>query len=239
MKKLWVLIFIIFSADAQAYIPPSQFIIHKMALKHAGFAGVKLKNKLILQPSGITFQETVLIDFHARAVRSRISDNTGNELYVGDHHFGLVDFLLFESNEAQLSKHLEISDSLWLGRKVETAGTKIAWVLGPKDDSKSQLWIEKDQFLPFRFLSNGKKIGFQFDSFRFYKEFPYPSLTTSFKMNEKLEEPYYRVELVELHLIEEAKGLLELKTKIPSGFTELGKASSSEIYKFLNDYHKF
>lgn len=114
----------------------------------------------------------------------------------------------------------------------------VAWVIGraslpasPTDKTPEdpQLWLEKDGFLPLRLVSPGPEGGVmqvRFETFRFYRELPYPKV---------IETAQLRDEVLDVAVNPE---LGELKNPIPgAGFTELGSGADSAVRDLIKQYY--
>lgn len=188
-----VLIFSFFfvTASAQAYIPPTPFILKTWAAKHTGPKSIKFK--VTVSNQTVSFKETVWIDFQKRSIKSKAISDDGKELYALERGFSdlknplpLAKALLLESNPEIVSKALwdvGVSDLAWLGRWKG----KIAWVVGEKAKDSlltPQLWIEKDLFLPLKLVLKQAEssVEIRFENYHFYKEFPFPQSISVVKL---------------------------------------------------------
>ena len=113
----WVLIS---THEASAYIPPSHYIVKTMTQKRAGVKSVRIRSTVIAlqdgKPAGVHLKEVATYDYASRILRSRISDDSGRELYAVERKlhaegpeslFGVrVDELLLASSGESLAKTL-------------------------------------------------------------------------------------------------------------------------------------
>ncbi|MEK6707040.1 MAG: hypothetical protein AABZ06_14775 [Bdellovibrionota bacterium] len=189
---------------AEAYIPPSQFIVKVMANKKAGGKTIQVKSvvKLLPQSSGIFFNSVTIWDGKARVLKSCAYDEKGRKLRCVERNkdsFPLAVSLILDADTGDVTKRLKenaipvlteqellklpdeaqryAAETEFLAQWPKPEKDAISWVIGKRGKGEPQLWIEKDQFLPLRVVLTGDK-GFDmyFDSFKFYNEFPFPSV---------------------------------------------------------------
>ncbi len=215
-------------------------------------------------PSGVQFQQITTVDLGKRVLRSRAFDDTGKELYVVERSLRVdaphpvVDTLMFETRMDFMSQALKSaglpirSDSELAAmadeeerRKAESAwiervGTAMVWVYSEerKAPSKPQLWIEKDTFLPLRLVSKreGDLADIRFESYRFYREFPYPRQIT-LALGTDIGDRVLRDDLQELVVNPELAA--EFKQRVQPGYTELGNSASSAVRDLITKYYQF
>ena len=254
MRKIGLMIAsaVLFATSAYAYVPPSQFIVKNIASKRSGVRSVRVKSVLSAfqggQPQGQKLKEAVWIDYTSHVMRSRMSDESGRELYAIerrlDANIPLVDLLLFDSQPEVLAKGLRQngipirSEAELLSMKSEeerrlsetesiariTGG--IAWVIGTTD--ASQLWVEKDTFLPVKLIvkSDEKNYDVTFDGFRFTKEIPYPKVMLVAGT---------RIESLEMGVNVD---MAEMKSTLKPGFTEAGESLDSATSDLVRHFYQ-
>jgi len=215
------------------------------------------------QATPTRFKQVTVFDPQTRVLRSRAFDDAGKELYVFERRLKAAgsdmkasDILLEMSGDV-LAKAL-IQSGIPVQTEAELSGLKtneerrasekmhlnrntkglVSWVISAtKKQSEPQLWVEKDTFLPTRFYTrhDGDLIGFRFENFRFYKEFPFPRVTTLVRVSGDSEESVLREEAVEVVVNPDLK---ELKTSIAAGFTDHGNSTDSSVRSLIHDYYE-
>ena len=242
------------AGTVEAYIPPAHFIVKSVVAQRAGFKGMRIRSTVVgfdgQKSSGLHFKVVTLFDARTRAIRSHALDDGGRELYAMERQLTsneqgifLPDAILFESNLDHLTRGLrhagipissegEVAEITWLGR----INGMIAWVIGKKDPSQPQLWIEKDRFLPIRLIDKveGNLADLRFENFRFFKEFPYPRSTTLVRLSGNKEETVLRDELNELNINPD---LSEMRSPLQSGLTDAGNSSESPLRDLIKAYY--
>jgi hypothetical protein len=198
-----------------AYLPPSQFIIKTWANKHSGLQTVKVRSLVTAydgeKPTDVHFKATTLFHVGTHILRSWASDDSDKKIFSiekkGDA-ISLVSRLLLSSNGKDLIRALRdqkfpirIDEELMALRteaeraRAEDEALKrwnngIAWVIGTREDAPSQLWFEKDVFLPIRMIFThpavNDRMEFRFENYRFSKEFPYPRSLIVMKDGKKI-----------------------------------------------------
>lgn len=168
------------SPAAQAYVPPSGFIVKTMAAKHTGPKGVRVRSLVSSFDASnpARFRITSVFVADAGLIRSWVFDESGQQLYGGERKVASggapasVTALLFDSRLGRVQESLRKlgiplrteEELLALKdeeerRSIEVSSLgrwkkSIAWVLGGKDTkADAQLWVEKDTFLPIRLLT--------------------------------------------------------------------------------------
>ncbi len=267
----WVLIS---THEVFAYIPPSHYIVKTMTQKRAGVKSVRIRSTVIAlqdgKPAGVRLKEVATYDYASHTLRSRISDDSGRELYVIERKlhaegpestFGVrVDELLLASSGESLTKTLSTAGiSIRSEAELQALATDqdrftaeqttmqrmngtVAWVLGggkkpPSSTAPatSQLWVEKDTFLPLRLLTPAKldsKDGLAeatFQSFRYFHEFAFPRLIEVAHAGV----PQFRVELAEVQVNPE---VAEMKKAVSAGFTDAGNSAASPVRDLIRKY---
>ncbi len=168
--------------------------------------------------------------------------------------------LLFSSNAINLQRELvaagipvqaETEQKPSLLRWRET----IAWVFGgpqrsaeekfairsgsPASATSSELWIEKDTFLPLRIVA---QVGTQwldatFEGYRFYKDFPFPKTIRLARDGM----PLFQVEQQEVTVGGDVSSELKkpLATGPAGGLTPAGQAASDEVRSLIQMYYEW
>ncbi|OFZ54077.1 MAG: hypothetical protein A2428_04480 [Bdellovibrionales bacterium RIFOXYC1_FULL_54_43] len=246
------------ASSALAYVPPSHFIIKTLAAKHAGPKGIRLRSQVTKiengKPSDVRFKALTVYNAETQILRSWALDDAGQKLYQLERKantFTVPDALMFLSSVPDLTRTLtdagvpirSESDLLALPDEEQRRNAEVtyfkrwknvpAWLIGRPIKTEPQLWIEKDSFLPVRVLIQHEV---QFDSYRFYRGFPYPRMISLIDSDET---PVLQEEMLEFTT---ASSLPEFKGSAPfpaSGFTEIGNASPSAQKTLIEQFYKF
>ncbi len=119
-----------------------------------------------------------------------------------------------------------------------------AWVIGRPSARNperpvSQLWVEKDSFLPLRLIlpssanSSGGKLEWSFESYRYFREIPFPRQVTWLQEDR----PRIRVETQDVQV---NGPLPELKVpEFVTGFTEAGNEASSGVRDLIQSHYEW
>ncbi|MBC7693425.1 MAG: hypothetical protein H7222_16795 [Methylotenera sp.] len=246
-----------FACDvAQAYVPPSQFIVRSMVKKHLGAKAIRLKSNFVLADSQKVFKETAWVDYANESIKSRMFDDTGKEVFAYerklDLHAPMPDLILLETRSEMLARALRTKDvpvrsePELLALKTEeerraveiTALTRwkgtLAWAIGKirGSDKTNQLWIEKDTFEPLRYIQNADHpTEVRFENFKVTREIPYPKLITYLEEDK----PVFKLESVEVQMNPDS---LELKAPIKVGFTDVGNSLDSNSQAAIKKFYQ-
>ncbi len=236
---------------AQAYIPPSQFIIKTMVAKRPKPHSIRIRTTVTaMEAEKITvfhFKESTYFDLQSQTMKSRATDDSGKDLYYAEHPFRLSEELLFGSNpatvihvlrEAGILIRLENEDEkektemTWLGRWKGL----LTWVIGGKKANEPQLWIEKDRFLPVRLrMSNSNPWAeLQCEGYHFYKELPFPQLMTVLRNSDEKESAFLQSELQDLVVNPD---LMINAPNTPNHFTEAGNSAPEKVRELIRFYY--
>ena len=204
---LWMTGTLIWSSAAQAYVPPSAFLVKTWVTKHSGFKGARIKS-LVTAPGNVQFKTVTLIDLSREVLRSGAYDLTGHLLYSVERNLGtagdarLFSSILFEPDLGATVRALKAA-GIPIRREAELAQFNddderrnfektslarwmggVAWVIGGtgRVHTDPEFWLEKDKFLPVRLIARGDSglWDAHYDGYRTYKEFPYPKVMTLF-----------------------------------------------------------
>jgi hypothetical protein len=179
---LSLFLFLLWSLEVFAYIPPSAYILKSWVTKHGGVKSIRIKTTVTAmendKPTGIQFRENTLYIADKMLLKSFATDGSEKKLFFIEKSgvsLSPVSKLLFSSDLKDVARVLKdrkipikTEDELLTLRteaeriKVESTsfgrlGNSIAWVIGPpttRDNSQlePQIWFEKDTFLPLRFV---------------------------------------------------------------------------------------
>ncbi|MBI4925025.1 MAG: hypothetical protein HY843_03790 [Bdellovibrio sp.] len=254
-------LFVFYSYNVFAYIPPTEFILKTLAKKHEGAVGLFIKHTVSSyndnKPTGISFTENIFVYNQNRVVWCAIKDAQDNLLYFDEHKSNSLFMLLFDDSLIHLKKFLETHGIIIPTSEEQQKSflarfkNNVAWVIGEKTKQlSSQLWIEKDVFLPFKiqYSKNEEWFTFGFEGFRFYKEFPYPTQINLTQLNNEKESSLYEIKLKEIQVFHEQKAFFLLKEKLfgktsphhvlPYSLTVEGKKLDSKLIRTIEDYYK-
>ena len=129
-------------------------------------------------------------------------------------------------------------------RKAETTALKrwkktYAWVIGraPTDNPDrvvSQLWIEKDSFLPLRLVSATDlgRVEWNFDNYRYSREVPFPRQTTFFQEDRPKIQSLVSDTVVN-------SGFPELRGAFEKGYTEAGNQADASVRELISSYFEW
>ena len=197
IDKIQSLIFFVFASclfgsAADAYIPPSSFILKTWAGKHVHHKKLKVKS-LVTSSEGSTnhtlhFKE-ILVLTEGPTVRSWAVDDSDQVLFHSEK--GLKDVslpgqLLFSSDAAELGRLLKLNGIPILTEANSNGPEKqsmmrwndsVSWVIAekPVQAERPQIWFEKDTFLPVRLVySAGNDSLFYELSLENYRDFSLP-----------------------------------------------------------------
>ena len=248
-------------SQALAYIPPSGFIIKNVASKHAGVKGVRIQSQVSAlengKPSATHFKAVTVFEPQGELIRSWAMDDAGQKLYRFEKrgNLSLAETLTLDARANEIARTMKAygipvrteADLLQLpdeeqrrAAEVETMkrwkGTP-AWVIG----NQSQLWVEKDSFLPVRIVivpeSPGAKEPFselQFDAFHFFHGFPYPKVITAVGPDHV---PFLREDMLEFN-VGSVAGDMKGFTGTSSGFTQVGSGAPGPLKELIEKYYQ-
>ncbi len=249
------------AAPAFAYVPPSQYVLKKIAAKRADLKTARVRSTVVAwdgeRPTLTRFREVVSYNAATRTFRSVAFHDVDNvELFVKEvkgNALNPLQLLLFETQLKNLVDGMKAAklpiraeDELARmateeeRREAEVSsfarmGGAFAWVIGRKDKWDPQLWVEKDSFLPLRLIWNSEDglADIRFDKYRFSREVPYPRIVTGAN---KGGSPWMQAELTEFTVNSE---LPELKRPVTTlGFTEAGRAASGAVRDLIQRYYE-
>ena len=244
-------------SSAQAYIPPAHFIVKEIASKHAGIKGIRIKsvvNALEAEhPTGIHFKVTTLFSSAAGALRSFAYDDAGILLYSVERKpvsVALTPAILLEAHAPVLIESLKRANvfipeetaapavanpspvpgalaAIPPGEELKRWNGTIAWVIGKKEGS--QLWVEKDTFLPIRLVSGDVSVDFY--KYYYYREFPVPRM---------MDVAQGKTTILQDEISEVAVNpdLKEFREPVSSGFTAAGDAAPGALKELLKKYYE-
>ena len=249
------------SLPAWAYVPPSAFIVKGIAGKHAGIKGLRIKT-LVTAMEGEKLSSTrvrTVTHFNPQTgvIHAYALDENNQKLFAVERRNETAtgaDALLFWSSPRNLALALKargvpVKTEEELGsiedaderRGIENTGlgrwnSKIAWIIGAKK-SESQLWVEKDNFLPLRLIappsvaSGGDEslVELEFEGQRTFREFPFPRAIVVRRNKDTL----LRDEVQDVAL---TLDVAEFRGTFTPGFTELGKSASSGVKDLIQRY---
>lgn len=231
------------AAAAWAYIPPAQFIVKNMTAKRAGVRSIRIVSWVSTPASagGRRFKSVTIYSPSTKIMRGEALDAEGNVLFgVEKRGDGLpLDLLvLFDpgAREVMLAlKRVKIPVRADEDTAVEATSLRrwsgtVVWALGstPQNKDGSQLWVEKDSFLPLRLVLHGQS-DVQFTKYRYFQDLPYPrTIALSQPVASSATAPgatELQEDIQEVQINPPAEEQ-SFTNGFPNGFTEAGKASS-------------
>lgn len=176
-------------ASANAYVPPSAFLVAQLAKKHRPLKSLRVKTR-ITGPS-TQIHEIGYYDAATKTFKARFIDKEDHELYAFERKLGTNDslssLLLFETNANVIMNALKAAgvpvvteaDLQALPGEPERRAAertsiarldkKVGWVIG---EGAPALWILKDEFVPLK-LIYGNGLEIRFEETKAVREFPY------------------------------------------------------------------
>ena len=240
MKKISLILFAV-SSVGHASILPSSFMVEMMCKKHQGIKNVSVVQTVNFPDAGVSLTETLSVDYQTGNWESRLKDESGNEVSSKKAAFtgpkastvALTTLILFQTQCPELIRELKqaglpvrLEDEKEITSFDRFEG-RVAWVIGKNKEqmADAQLWIEKDTFLPLRFL---KKTELRFGAHRFQDGFQYPSEMSYWNSDKKL----IQIDLKEIRVNSP-------KLRVDSSSSKGGAASSlsSEIKQSVDTFY--
>lgn len=191
-----VLLFGLASA-AQAYVPPSAYMIEQMAKKRRTLKGLRVKTRI----TGVSTQikEVAWYDAATRTLKARILDANDLEIYAYERKISpqdsLASVVLLESNADTILKSL-LAQGIPVVTKEAIAqmtteperralektsigklDTKVGWIIGSANPS---FWILKDEFTPLKLAIKGD-VEIRFEETKTMRDFPYSRAISLYK----------------------------------------------------------
>src|SRR5204862_483067 len=135
-------------------------------------------------PGAAHFKEVSWVNYRAHTLISRVYDDAGRELYATERkfpEFTPLSALLFETHAETLIREMargglpvkedeKESERATDAEDIRRWQNTLAWVIGP--GSSDQLWLEKDTFLPLRYLTDKPDTQeIRFNGYRFYDKY--------------------------------------------------------------------
>jgi hypothetical protein len=243
-----VAVSLLVATAAWAYIPPALFIIKNMASKRSGVRSVRIMSQVTSfesgKPSSHHFKMITVYDPQTQILHSQVLDASGTELFGMEKNgesMPLLVRVLYDPSARDIVAALKRADiPVNVGEEggAETSSLhrwngSLAWVLGifSKDKPGSQLWIEKDSFLPVRLIAGDQ--DYQFTKYRYAQALAYPRLIALVNRAGTL---LFQEEIQDVRV---NPALRPEEVSVAKGFTESGKASSERdlIQKYYDGLH--
>jgi primosomal protein N' (replication factor Y) (superfamily II helicase) len=260
-----IVVLLVFVNAAQAYVPPSEFIVKKILSKRTDAKGLRITSAV--HSASAHFKQVTKVDFSKRTLRSQAFDDQGRELYVVERSMGegvpVVDSILLDQHLDSVSKSLvragvpirSQAELLMLETEEQRQRTEVSglgrwkgmigWILGRPLKSlhkleTAQLWVEKDAFLPLRFIhkTDVGVIDIRFENYRFTKEIPFPRMITVVRLEDGGQETQIlQDEVSEVVVNPTGGGLLgDGKTTADGMYTDAGNSANSTLRDSFNEY---
>jgi hypothetical protein len=205
LSRKWCLVWLlVFSSQALAYIPSAAYILDQWARLYTGTKKIQAQLKFYaIGTEHVLYQESLMywLQKPFEAPTTMISQLKGNSFVLSKKidQISLISILQWGSTMADGISALKKQGILSAGFlptdhpsfdelavnsdpvQLKRWNTTYAWVLG----AGSELWIEKDKFLPLRFVFQQKKEGdryeVQWSQYRLVRGYPYASEMKVFK----------------------------------------------------------
>lgn len=246
--------------QAFAYIPPSQYILRKMTASHLSLKTIRIRSQVVAmdgeKESSTRIKVTTWVNLQNGLLKSWATDPEDHELFRlfrTPASYTPVEAVLLGTQTAVVTQTLKDvgipvrSEAELLRLQTETDRQQaemeflarwkglVAWVIGAK--SGPQIWMEKDRFVPMRLIFQPKgdssTIDVQIDSFRYYREMPYPRWI---RVADKTGTPIFREELTDFSV---NPGMTEARGTEAHGFTEAGNSASSSTKELVQKYFEW
>lgn len=255
MVKFGIALGLLAASPVFAYIPPTDFLVRTLVKKHDLGKGVRVKSTVSSMENenstSVRFKETTVYDPRTATLRSWATDDSGQVLYAVEKKTKdqtTLDAVLFESTTPRVFHALK-------GQGIDVQSAEpatlarwrksIAWVIGARDSSRGELWLEKDTFYPVRLILNEKAFDIELDGTRTYHEFPYPKVVTldkgvataaaSASPQGKVGRGILRAETNEVAVNIEAQPPKNLSF---TGFTDAGQAAPDALKELIRQYYR-
>jgi hypothetical protein len=251
-------------SQASAYIPPSQYIVKNCINKHLGVKLLKVRSTVTAfeqeKPTSVHFKAVTVYSHDGQKLKSWATDDLNKVLFSTERDrasMAPLSQLLFLSDWREVVKSLQVSgvpvrsdaELLKLRTELERRESEqeslvrwngsLAWVLGSADSKQeptsAQLWVEKDLFIPVRYLyravSGEELYDIRLESYKFTREFPYPR---AISVRQKGRGIILLEQMEDLVLNLDVQAAKKVQG---TGFTELGQASSPELQGLIKTYY--
>lgn len=256
-----LLLSLMLSASAWAYVPPSFFIVKSTAAKHGGIKGVKIRSMVTVmdgeKPGAVRFKAITHYNPNTASLHAYAYDERGQKLYAVERREDSAtgaDALLFWRDENKMAAALKArgipirtedemtkmrdEDERRLSEVARLArwNSANAWVIGGTESDSPQLWVEKDTFLPLRLIAA-----------------PRPESSTSEIVDLQFEGQRYYREFPYPRVVVAVQGKrplfrdevqdvtitldpAEFRTGLTPGFTEAGSSAPSALRDLIQKY---
>lgn len=185
--KLFSILFLLLTSTAQAYVPPSTFLIEQTAKKRATLTkGLRIKTRITGTESII--KEVLWFDVLTKKVTGKIFDEKDVEIArfqkkLGDSSVSLQ--LLLDSNPMRVTQLLtkqgfDFNDTENTFKpSLKRLGNQVGWAIG---NSTPSLWILKDEFTPLLLkIRDGSTYEIRFEENKTNRDFPFSRAITLLK----------------------------------------------------------
>ncbi|MDR3605835.1 MAG: hypothetical protein P4M08_00475 [Oligoflexia bacterium] len=254
--------------NSWAYVPPAGFLVKTLAKKHTGYKRIRIKSEIVAldktgQPTGSRFRELLIYTPSTGILRSTASDEAGTPVYEStksERSASVAARLLLESRSASLVEALRaIGLKIPTESELEKMATEderraaenehmgrldhsIAFVVGPADGAKSELWFDKEAFLPIRLVGAFRKgdssiNDIRYSGFRNYNEFPYPKNVIWMTATGT---PVLRAEAIEVGAESGSNPAAEREhtpQHVGEGWTDKGQSADSGLKDLIGSYY--
>jgi hypothetical protein len=250
-----------FCSIAEAYIPPSQYILKTLLSKHTGVKTLRIRSMITAVENGrltdIHFKDSTWINTDTMTVQCIATDDQERRLYKkdgGPDSISLGGLFLLSSDFQRVSQRLKNSgipirtEEELLAMRTELERRKseretlthwnggLAWLIG------EGLWVEKDTFRPLRLVvdsgTSGRSYDYRFEGSRSVRDFQYP------KVNQLYQKDNWVLSSQVIDMTVESDfpnaRLSHASTLNPkeTGLTDLGSSASSSLRNLLHLYYE-
>jgi hypothetical protein len=153
----------IFVQQSHAYVPPVKFVIEQLGKKRDNVRTARVVSQVspirMNQEDVGALTETTQVDLENEVLLSTASPDPSNRLSI--RMPGSI--LVFGGRVERISSVLEQLGVPMNGDpgRIKRWDNHIVWVFGSKEKGLSELWVEKDSFLPLRLIWKDQEIQFR------------------------------------------------------------------------------
>jgi hypothetical protein len=252
------------ASQAQAYVPPSEYIVKNWVKKHSGAKQLKVLSTITAyssdKPTPIHFKSITLYREDTKIIRSWATDDHDQLLYGLEHEASSASSPAKLLLTADLNEVLKTLQEVGVPLKTETEllnlrtekqrrdaeevslvrwNNSIVWVLGNansrQEPESPQLWFEKDLFLPVRYFFRAAS-GSELYELRFdnYKFTREFPYPRGITLSKKTGGIVLAEDMGEIALNRDVSN----QTKFFStGFTDVGNSTSHELKTLIQTYY--
>lgn len=243
---------------AHASVPPSQFIIKSVVAKHSGVKGVRIRSTVTAvedgKPSDTHFQLQTWVNYGSGTIQTWSQDDSGQSLYYSQGRISALpaqSAILLGNQVSPVTEALKAAgvpvrteaDLTPLANDDQRVAAEltfmkrfkntVAWVIGDPAGASVQLWVEKDSFLPLRWIGPQNEV--RFDITRFQREFPFPRLISLLHGDTVL----FTEEVKEFQINPDFTKERAPTRSDTTGLAPAGESAPTKLKDLLTQYHEF